>query len=138
MYLACQPGRAVPVEEVSRAYDISFHHISKVAQALVAARWVESRRGRSGGMRLSVTPASLSVAMVIRRMEPSLALVECFDPATDTCRISKSCRLSAALEKARAAFLDSLEATTLADLVTEPAALIDAFPSLRAENRASP
>ena len=138
MYLACEPGRAVSVEEVSRAYDISFHHVSKISRALVAARWVESRRGRSGGMQLAVDPETLTVATVIRRMEPNLNLVECFDPATNTCRIRKSCRLSGALERARAAFLGSLDSTTLADLVAEPAGLIDAFPSLRAERSASP
>jgi Rrf2 family nitric oxide-sensitive transcriptional repressor len=43
-------------------------------------------------------------------------LVECFDPATNACRIEPVCALRGVLEEALAAFLDTLDGYTLADL----------------------
>ena len=93
LYLACHPERVVSVDEVSRAFGISRHHLVKVVQTLTDLGVVEAQRGRGGGMRLAMRPSEINVGWLIRRTEPHLNLVECFDPATNTCPIAPACGL---------------------------------------------
>lgn len=109
LYLACHPEKLVTVEEISRAYGISRHHLVKVVQSLTELKLVEAQRGRGGGMRLVKPPAEINVGWLIRRTEPHFHLVECFDPATNTCPITSACGLKGALQRAQIAFLDVLD-----------------------------
>jgi Rrf2 family nitric oxide-sensitive transcriptional repressor len=109
IYLACHPDRVVSVEEVSRAFGISRHHLVKVVQMLTDLDVVESQRGRGGGMRLGKDPSAINVGWLIRRTEPHFDLVECFEPGTNTCPIAPACGLKGALRRAQQAFLDVLD-----------------------------
>ncbi len=115
LYLACHPDRVVSVEEVSRAYVISRHHLVKVVQSLTELGVVESQRGRGGGMRLAKSPSEINVGWLIRRTEPHLDLVECFDLAKNTCPIAPACGLKGALQRAQQAFLKVLDGYNLDD-----------------------
>lgn len=115
LYLACHPDRVVSVEEVSRAYLISRHHLVKVVQSLTELGVVESQRGRGGGMRLAKSPSEINVGWLIRRTEPHLDLVECFDLAKNTCPIAPACGLKGALQRAQQAFLKVLDGYNLED-----------------------
>jgi len=81
----------------------------------------ESRRvflpGRTGGVRLSLDPAKIRLGDVVRRTELNMDLVECFDPGTNTCPIIHSCGLKRLLMDALDAFVGSLNAYTLADIL---------------------
>lgn len=115
LYLACYPERVVSVDEVSRAFGISRHHLVKVVQTLTELGVVEAQRGRGGGMKLAMEPAQINVGWLIRRTEPHLNLVECFDPETNTCPIAPACGLKGALLRAQHAFLKVLDEYTLDD-----------------------
>jgi Rrf2 family nitric oxide-sensitive transcriptional repressor len=115
LYLACYPERVVSVDEVSRAFGISRHHLVKVVQTLTDLGVVEAQRGRGGGMRLAIPPAAINVGWLIRRTEPHLNLVECFDLETNTCPIAPACGLKGALFRAQQAFLDVLDGYNLDD-----------------------
>ena len=115
LYLACHPERVVSVDEVSRAFGISRHHLVKVVQTLTDLGVVESQRGRGGGMRLAMRPSEINVGWLIRRTEPHLNLVECFDPDTNTCPIAPACGLKGALQRAQQAFLRVLDEYNLED-----------------------
>lgn len=117
IYLGLHPGRPVPVSEISAAYGISTHHLAKVAKDLVRNGVVRAHRGRSGGLELAQPPAAVSVGAIVRQTEPTFDLLECFDRRTSTCPLTGACRLERTLYDARAAFLDVLDRTTLADLV---------------------
>jgi Rrf2 family nitric oxide-sensitive transcriptional repressor len=124
LYLATHTEELVSVAEVSRAYGISSAHLTKVAQRLTELGVVEAVRGRGGGLRLARPPEEIGVGTLVRATEPHLDLVECFDPATNTCPISPACGLKGALEKARHAFLEVLDGYTLADFVRRQDRLI--------------
>jgi Rrf2 family transcriptional regulator, nitric oxide-sensitive transcriptional repressor len=113
LYLACYPDRVVSVDEVSRAFGISRHHLVKVVQTLTDLGVVEGQRGRGGGMRLAKPPTEINVGWLIRQTEPHMNLVECFDPATNTCPIVPACGLKGALQRAQQAFLRVLDEYTL-------------------------
>jgi Rrf2 family nitric oxide-sensitive transcriptional repressor len=116
-YLALQPERLVTIEEISDAYDISHAHLTKVVHELGRAGFLETLRGRGGGIRLARAAENIRVGDVVRESEGKIALVECFDGATSHCRIEPICGLRGVLDEALAAFLRTLDQYTLADLV---------------------
>lgn len=124
IYLAAHPGRLVSVEEVSRAYGISRHHLVKVVQMLTDLSVVQTQRGRGGGMRLAKPPSEINIGWLIRETEPHLDLVECFDPATNTCPIASACGLKGILHRAKQAFLDVLDGYSVDQMVTRRTDLI--------------
>lgn len=124
LYLALHPGRPVSVQEMSRAYGVSPHHLVKVTQRLVEHRLVTSVRGRNGGLRLNRPPGAITVGELVRLTEPHLNLVECFDARTNTCPITSVCGLKSVLVDAREAFLQVLDAHTVADFLPHGPALI--------------
>jgi len=113
LYLGCHPRNFVSVDEISRAYGISRHHLVKVVQTLTDLGVVEAQRGRGGGMRLAKRPSEINVGWLIRRTEPHFDLVECFDPEANTCPIAPACGLKRALHRAGQAFLDVLDEYSL-------------------------
>ncbi len=118
LHLACHPDRLVSVEEVARAFRISRHHLVKVAGTLVDLRVIEAQRGRGGGMRLAMAPEKINVGWLVRQTEPHFDLVECFDPASNTCPIARACDLKRVLMRAQQAFLGVLDGYTLEQLLT--------------------
>jgi len=124
LYLTMHRDRRVALPEVSAAYGISQHHLVKVVQRLIEEGWVESVRGRGGGLSLARDPADINVGHVVRITEPHLNLVECFDAATNSCPIDAACGLKKALLRAREAFFNELSQHTLADFAPRAPALI--------------
>src|SRR4051794_22037548 len=117
MYLGAHPDQIVPASAVSAAHGISAEHTSKAAKWLTQQGYVESQRGHGGGLRLARAPARIIIGAGGRESEPHFDLLECFDPASNTCPISSACRLKGVLHRARSAFMAVLDECTLADLV---------------------
>jgi Rrf2 family nitric oxide-sensitive transcriptional repressor len=117
MYLALKDSGLVTIAEVAESYGISRNHLMKVAYELGAAGYVETVRGRGGGLRLAKDVAKIRLGDVVRDSEPDMALVTCFEPIAAPCAIKRCCVLRGALNEAGAAFLAVLDGYTLADLV---------------------
>jgi len=118
MYLAAFPDRLATAEQIATAYGISQHHLTKVVQTLSRLGFVETLRGRGGGMRLALPPQKVSVGAVVRATEEDFDLVECFRSNTACC-ITPVCRLQGALRDALDAYLDVLDGWTLAELAVD-------------------
>ncbi|MBS0273244.1 MAG: Rrf2 family transcriptional regulator [Proteobacteria bacterium] len=121
MLLALEPDTLHTIEEVATRYQISKNHLMKVAQTLVQKGFVESVRGRSGGLRLAKPAGRINLGAVVRTTEDSLTLVECFDRETNTCIVAPACGLRGPLDEALAAFFAVLNKYSLADLIANPA-----------------
>jgi len=117
IFLGTHPEQIVTTRQISDAYGISKHHLVRVVQTLGAYGYVEILPGRTGGVRLSLDPAKIRLGDVVRRTELNMDLVECFDPGTNTCPIIHSCGLKRLLMDALDAFVGSLNAYTLADIL---------------------
>lgn len=126
MYLGARPERLATIQEIAGAYGISENHLMKVVHRLAQNGFVETVRGRGGGLRLKGGAAEIRLGAVVRAVEEDFRLVECF-ASGDTCRITDVCRLKRILHQALGAFLESLDAWTLADLVKRPKTLMDAL-----------
>ena len=123
MYLAIKQDGLATIAEIAASYDISENHLMKVAHQLGVAGYVETVRGRGGGLRLAKPIEAIGLADVVRYTEPDLAIVSCFKPVDAPCAIRPCCVLRRALEKARDAFMAVLEDYTLGDLVKPRARL---------------
>jgi Rrf2 family nitric oxide-sensitive transcriptional repressor len=104
------------IREIAEAYGISENHLMKVVNRLAQVGLLHTQRGRNGGLRLARDPAQTRLGDVVRLVEEDMALVECFGEGS-SCPLTAGCHLAAALERARADFLASLDQHTLADLV---------------------
>jgi Rrf2 family nitric oxide-sensitive transcriptional repressor len=117
MYLALKDDGLATIAEVAGSYGISKNHLTKVAHQLGVGGYVGTVRGRGGGLRLAKPAEKIGLGEVVRRTEPDLALVPCFSPVDAPCAIRSCCALRRALDKARGAFIEVLDAYTLGDLV---------------------
>ncbi len=113
------------VDDVVRAHRLSHAHVTKIVHELGKAGFIETQRGRRGGFRLARPAEEIRVGDVVRVTEGSMHLVECFDPATNTCPLIGICRLSEALHQATAAFLAVLDGITVADISANRTSLLD-------------
>ena len=116
IYLEVRGDVLVTTAEVAEAYGISRHHLAKVVQDLTALSYVESVRGRKGGIRLAETAERINIGAVVRHFISSSVLIECFDEETNTCPISPACRLKKVLHDAEEAFLSVLDEFSLCDI----------------------
>jgi len=117
MYLAVKGDGLATIAEVAGAYGISKTHLNKVAHQLGLAGYVETTRGKGGGLRLARPAGEIGLGDVIKRVEPDMALVPCFEPVHAPCAIVPACGLRSALNEARQAFQAVLDRYSLADLV---------------------
>lgn len=123
IHVGSKAGGASTIREIAESYGISRNHLMKVAHELGRIGLLAPQRGRGGGLALARAPAEINVGDVVRRMEESLALVECFKGPANTCPIAGLCRLEIALAQALQAFLAVLDRLTLADLLVNRAAI---------------
>lgn len=113
LYLGAHPGRLCSIAEVARGYRISQNHLMKVVNQLVREGYVESVRGRSGGVRLGRPPEAINLGAVVRVTEDGFDLVDC-----GGCIVAPACGVTGVLGEALAAFLAVLDRYTLADMLT--------------------
>jgi Rrf2 family nitric oxide-sensitive transcriptional repressor len=117
MYVALHRERLPTIGEIASSYGISRNHLMKVVYDLGLAGYVVTVRGKNGGLRLARSPHDVVLGEVVRRTEPDMALVPCFEPIGAPCAITPACILRRALHEARSAFLAVLDGYTLADLI---------------------
>lgn len=131
MVLAHRPNQLVTISEIAHAFSISEPHLMKVTHLLGKTPWVETVRGRGGGMRLMTDPKTLRLGEVVQMLENDFSLAECFHEE-NRCRLSAGCGLMPILSEAVDAFIDSLNCYSLADVMHTTSALaVLPWPSLR-------
>lgn len=110
-------GSLSTIQEISDQYQISKNHLTKVVHELGKMGFVETVRGRGGGIRLNVKPEDINVGELVRKTEDDFYLVECFRPDGNQCILSPACRLKGALQEALVAYLAVLDKYTIADFI---------------------
>lgn len=116
MYLAGRRDRLCTIAEIARAHGISEPHLMKITHRLAQAGWIETTRGKNGGMRLAREPEDIVLGAVVRDMENDLAVVACLGGATD-CILAGQCGLTGIMQGALDKFLAHLDGYTLADIL---------------------
>jgi Rrf2 family nitric oxide-sensitive transcriptional repressor len=119
IFLAQQPDRLCTIAEVARSYAISEAHLMKITHQLALAGWIETVRGKGGGMRLARAPEDIVLGEVVRSTEPDLAIVECFATGGN-CMLAGNCKLAGVMDGALRSFMQHLDGHTLADILPAP------------------
>lgn len=118
MYVGRQPDRLCTISEIAHAYGMSEPHLMKITHRLAQNGWIETVRGKNGGMRLAHAPEDISLGAVMRDTESGFSLVECF-VADNACPLSGHCRLTGIIDGALQRFLQYVDSFTLADILPE-------------------
>ncbi len=115
LYLGLKRDLAT-ARELSENFKMSRNHIAKIIHQLGQMGWVETSKGKGGGIRLATKALDLNLSVVIKRLEPDFHLVECFNQKENQCPIAGVCRLEGLLYSAREAFFQALEGVTIRQL----------------------
>ena len=116
MHVAQRPERLCTIAEIAQAHGISEAHLMKVTHQMGLQGWIETVRGKGGGMRLAHPPENINLGDVVRSIEPDFALVECFSTGNQ-CVLTGQCRLASVLGGALQEFMTHLDGFSLADLL---------------------
>jgi len=116
IYLAVQGDRLSTIKEIAESYDISKNHLMKIVHQLNRKGYIETVRGKNGGMRLQMAPRDINIGILVRETEEDLHIVVCFS-AKDACKISPVCVLRCMFGEAMDAFLKTLDQYTLEDVI---------------------
>lgn len=116
MHVAQHPERLCTIAEVAQTYDISQPHLMKITHLLGQRGWLETTRGKNGGIRLAMAPEQINLGAVVRDTEHDFELVECFAEG-NSCTLSGQCGLTAIFNGALQDFLRHLDNYTLADVL---------------------
>lgn len=119
MYLGVQPDRLATISEIAAVHQISENHLMKVVHQLGRGGYIETVRGKGGGMRLAHAPQDIVLGDVLRQTEGDFTMAECFSDDS-SCRIQAACQLHGVLEQALSAMFLVLDDYTLADLLQKP------------------
>ena len=117
IYLGLRSETRSTIAEIADAYGISKNHLMKVVHHLATRGYVETTRGKGGGLRLQRPPREINIGTVVRVTEQDTALVECFEPGSSCCRIEQACALKGVFHRALEAFFRVLDDYTLGDLL---------------------
>lgn len=131
MYCAAHRDRLVTIAELAEQHGLSKNHLMKVVNDLARQGFIETLRGRGGGLRLLMEPETIRIGDVVRATETDFRLVECFDAASNVCSLTPGCRLKRVFGDALRGFFAALDGATLADLSPAPAARAGARRAVR-------
>lgn len=119
MSCAVNDGVVLRSADIAQRTNASLNHMLQIVNALQEHGFIETLRGRTGGLRLARPAVDISMGDVFRVFESRIAFAECFDLATNTCPLVSTCRLRGFLSSAVEAFFRELDKVTLADLCAD-------------------
>lgn len=119
MYCAANTGRLVTKAEIAECCNISENHLAQVINQLAQHGFLDTQRGRNGGIRLNRAATQIRIGDVFRETEGGVPIAECFADADNTCPLTSACRLKLALADAATAFYAALDDITLDALVCD-------------------
>ena len=133
MHLATANGRLMSTREIAAIHDAKYNHLAKVTQWLANEGYIETIRGRSGGITLARQPDQISIGTLVRKLESQTALVECMREDRGNCRLASACGLAVVFKDAEESFFRTLDQVTLEDVLKRQSGMFDLLISMNAE-----
>lgn len=115
MYLN-QEKRLITLNELAEKLDISKNNLIKVSNQLAKFGFIETTKGRTGGLLIKDGTSRKTIADIILQTEESFNMAACFAEKRCDCTFLKNCQLEATLKTALNAFISSLAKTTIDDV----------------------
>lgn len=118
IYLYLNDSEPATVGQISDYFGVSRNHLVKVVNNLAHLGFVETVRGKGGGVTLMDAARELSAGDILRQLEESRPLVDCIGRAKhQRCAVLPVCRLNSVLDGAIKLFFEELDRYKLEDLV---------------------
>ncbi len=148
LYLAADPGRRATIAEIADAFGVSANHLVKVVHSLGKQGWIETVRGKGGGIRLAMPARQVNIGKVVRDTEGAAMPAECFDTNGGDnggkngqengggCVIDGCCRLKGVFAEAVKAFYAALDRHTLEDIARNRRKLVSVLEIAARNDRA--
>lgn len=118
IYLSTRGDELSTIQQIADSYDISRNHLMKVVHQLNKKGYIETVRGKKGGMKLRMHPSDINIGVLVRETEHDLSVVECLS-GSNTCRIAPVCGAKSMFNEAVEAFLKTLDQYTLQDVIPQ-------------------
>lgn len=113
-FLAKEPETTwISITELSQKSQVPKVFSAKIFQTFVKHGFVESQRGKSGGVRLK--SRQITLAEVIRAIEPDFCFNKCLQK-TFTCFLQDFCPIRALLQSLQTDFFDKLNKIPISEL----------------------
>lgn len=120
VHVGLRGGDLVTINEIAECYDISKNHLTKVVHQLGRAGYLETVRGKYGGVRLMVDPETVRLGEFIKKTEDDFALARCMRCNDEgACKMGSNCVARQALTEGLEAFFVTLNRYTLADMIAK-------------------
>lgn len=116
-YVATHNDRLTTLSEIASFYGISVEHLRKVVHHLSKSGYLQTFRGKNGGIRLAHTPEEINIGEVVIQTEGDTPMVDCF---AQDCRLTPCCTLQGMFKEAQEAFYAVLKRYTLAQALNNP------------------
>ncbi len=126
LYLGVNRDRLCTIAEISERCIATQNHLVKVVHNLGREGYIQTMRGRTGGIRLKKEPEEISLTDIIRCTEVNLNIAECLRE-NNKCHITSACKIKNIFKEAQNQFIQTLDNYTVADLLKDKAQLTHIF-----------
>lgn len=124
LYCAVNPNRPSRVADIAATFGMSETHLFKILKVLVEHNFIETIRGRHGGLKLGRPAEEIRLGEVIGATEESFMMADCFsEDGPKDCPLMLGCEYNHVLREALGAFFAVLDRYTVADLARNRAGI---------------
>ncbi|MGL4521015.1 MAG: RrF2 family transcriptional regulator [Bacilli bacterium] len=116
IFTAHHQERLCTIEEIATEYNLSKNHLKKVVNNLSNLGYIDTSKGRSGGIRLAKKPCDINLGELVLQTEEHFHIAECFMCA-NKCKLAPDCKLIGIMKSALDAFIAEFSRKSLADLL---------------------
>ena len=117
LHCALHPDEQLKAADIANAYNITEFNVLKIVPLLVHGGFVQTTRGRRGGLRLAQPASEIRIGDVVRLTEETHIQADCYGQLPEPCLIQPAAPINRILDTALSAFIDVLDQHTLQDLV---------------------
>lgn len=107
----------VTVKLIARQVNASENYVAKAVSKLAELGFVESQRGRTGGIFLTEAGRTTTLGRITRALEGDCEVIDCV--GDNPCPLAGACNLRGALGRAQEAFYAELDRHTIMDVVDQ-------------------
>ncbi len=109
----------IPLKEIAQKQDISKKYLEQIVPIMNHSGLLLTNRGYQGGYKLAKDPAEVSVGMILRATEGSMAPVSCLENQQDICDRSEICMALTVWKGLEKVINEYLDGISLQDIIEE-------------------